>query len=58
MARPCGCHMAPYEECTRHESHVVWHLLPSAYVHVTHDTWKMDHMKDTCQVRGSFLFLD
>ena len=26
------CHMAPYEECTWHEIHVVWH-----------DTWKIDH---------------
>ena len=50
--------MAPYEECTWNESHVMWHLPLSACAHVTHGTWQMDHMKDTCQVRGCFLFLD
>ena len=34
--------MASLEEGTWHESHVVWLLPPSAYVHVTHDTWKME----------------
>ena len=37
------CHMASLEECTWHESHVVWHFPPSACVHVTHGTWNMDH---------------
>ena len=35
--------MASLEECTWHESHVVWHFPPSACVHVTHGTWNMDH---------------
>ena len=36
----------------------MWKFPPSACVHVTHGTWKKDHMKDTCQVRGSFLFFN
>ena len=35
--------MTSLEECTWHESHVVWHFPPSACVHVTHGTWNMDH---------------
>ena len=35
--------MARLEECIWHESHVVWHLPPSACVHVTHGTWNMNH---------------
>ena len=35
--------MISLEECTWHESHVVWHFPPSACVHVTHGTWNMDH---------------
>ena len=31
---------------TWHESHVVWHLLPSACVYVTHGTWRM---KSKCE---------
>ena len=38
--------MASLEEGTWHESHVVWHLPPSACVHVTHDTWRM---KSKCE---------
>ena len=34
--------MASLEECTWNESHVVWYLPPSACVHVTHGTWKME----------------
>ena len=34
--------MASLEEGTWNESHVVWHLPPSACVHVTHGTWKME----------------
>ena len=33
--------MASLEEGTWQESHLVWHLPPSACVHVTHGTWKM-----------------
>ena len=33
--------MVSLEEGTWHESHVVWYFLPSACVHVTHDTWRM-----------------
>ena len=51
--------MTSLEECTWHESHVVWHLLPSACVHVTHDTWNMDHESErNRKVRGSFLSLE
>ena len=35
--------MTSLEECTWHDSHVVWHLPPSACVHVTHGTWNMNH---------------
>ena len=38
--------MTSLEEGTCHESHVVWHLPPSACVHVTHGTWKM---KSKCE---------
>ena len=59
MARSCGCHMAPYEEYTWHESHVVWNLPPSPCIHVTHGTWKMNHESErNKKVRGSFFFLD
>ena len=34
------------EEGTRHESHMVWHLPPSAYVHVAHGTLRM---KSKCE---------
>ena len=33
--------MESLEESTWHESHVVWHLPPSACVHITHGTWRM-----------------
>ena len=39
-------HVASLEDDTWHESHVVRHLLHSAYVHVTHDTWEM---KSKCE---------
>ena len=35
--------MTSLEELTWHESQLVWHLPPSACVHVTHGTWNMDH---------------
>ena len=38
--------MESLEEGTWHESHVVWHLPPSACVHVTHGTWRM---KSKCE---------
>ena len=34
--------MEIFEEDTWHKSHVMWHLPPSACVHVTHGTWKME----------------
>ena len=34
--------MESLEEGTWHESHVVSHLPPSACVHVTHGTWRMN----------------
>ena len=46
MASPCEFHMKILEEGIWHESHVVWHLLPSVCVHVTHDTWKI---KSKCE---------
>ena len=33
--------MASLEEGTWHESYAVWHLPPSACVHVTQGTWRM-----------------
>ena len=52
MAWPCGYCMVSLKECTCHESYVVWHLSPSACVHVTHGTGKMDHGKWIMDVRG------
>ena len=34
--------MVSLEAGTWHESHVVWHFPPSACVHVTYGTWKME----------------
>ena len=63
MARPCGYHMAPYEECTWHESHVVAF---STYCMCSCDTWHMangsyeGHMSSerNRKVGENFLFLD
>ena len=50
--------MTSLEEFTWHENHVVWHLPPSACVHVTHGTWNMDHESErNRKVRESFLSL-
>ena len=38
--------MESFEEGTWHESHMVWHLPPSACIHVTHVTWRM---KSKCE---------
>ena len=50
--------MTSLEEFTWHENHVLWHLPPSACVHVTHGTWNMDHESErNRKVRESFLSL-
>ena len=56
MASPCEFHMKILEEGTWHESHVVWHLIPSVWsmCHMTHGKLSQNVRK----VRGSFLFLD